>query len=72
MELDGLKVTEEDKKFFATEFKLMDQNGDGLLDWWEFVNHESKLYLARRTKVFTRLLVFGYDCCHVLLFLKLF
>ena len=54
MTMDGLKVTEEDKTFFATEFKLMDQNGDGLLDWWEFVNHESKMYLARRTKVFAR------------------
>ena len=53
MALDGNKVTSEEKRSIATEFKLMDQNGDGTLDWWEFVNHESKFYLAKRTKVGT-------------------
>jgi len=33
------------------EFSLMDQDGDGKLDWWEFVNNESKYYLAKKDKV---------------------
>jgi len=33
------------------EFSLMDQDGDGKLNWWEFVNNESKYYLAKKDKV---------------------
>jgi hypothetical protein len=29
----------------------MDMNKDGKLDWWEFVNQESKTYLAEKDKV---------------------
>ncbi|XP_060606240.1 uncharacterized protein LOC132758577 [Ruditapes philippinarum] len=28
----------------------MDMNNDNKLDWWEFVNHESKHYLAEKNK----------------------
>ncbi|XP_045157056.2 PHD finger protein 24-like [Mercenaria mercenaria] len=34
----------------SRNFKYMDMNKDGKLDWWEFVNHESKLYLADKNK----------------------
>ena len=49
--LQGNPFTDEDREFAAREFKLIDQNGDDNLDWWEFVNHESKMYLAKRSKV---------------------
>ena len=49
--LQGNPFTDEDRDFAAREFKLIDQNGDDNLDWWEFVNHESKMYLAKRSKV---------------------
>jgi len=35
----------------SKEFDIMDQDGNGKLDWWEFVNHESKLYLANKDPV---------------------
>lgn len=41
----------EEERELTREFQLMDQNGDDRLDWWEFVNHESKRYLARKDKV---------------------
>lgn len=49
--MKGLETTDFDRELIANEFKFMDQNGDGVLDWWEFVNHESKIYLATRSKV---------------------
>ncbi|KAL4236813.1 hypothetical protein ACF0H5_005200 [Mactra antiquata] len=31
-------------------FNYQDMNKDGRLNWWEFVNHESKAYLAKKDK----------------------
>ena len=60
--MEGKKFTDEDDEFVTREFTLMDQNGDGCVDWWEFVNHESKMYLARRPKVLP-FIIFRHALC---------
>ncbi|KAL5005946.1 hypothetical protein ScPMuIL_017104 [Solemya velum] len=46
--LEGCTMTEDEKARFALEFQAADADGDGIQDWWEFVNHECKQVLARR------------------------
>ena len=53
--LDGLAapiMTEAEEEQLAIEFRYMDQDGDGNLDWWEFLNHESKACLMKKNKVY--------------------
>jgi hypothetical protein len=37
--------------FVCGQFKVMDRNSTGTIDWWEFVNYEAVKVLGRRDKV---------------------
>ncbi|XP_062611500.1 PHD finger protein 24-like [Saccostrea cucullata] len=46
----GHQVTEEERKLFDLEFKLVDTDGSGTIDWWEFLNFQAKVKLSSRNQ----------------------
>ncbi|XP_028403553.1 PHD finger protein 24-like isoform X2 [Dendronephthya gigantea] len=45
-----MEVSAELEQDLEREFKAMDRNDTGTIDWWEFVNHEAVKVLGRRDK----------------------
>lgn len=44
-------TSENGQKQIDLQFKQMDTDNDGLIKWWQFLNHEAKLALAKRSTV---------------------
>ncbi|XP_011449913.3 PHD finger protein 24 [Magallana gigas] len=44
----GRHVTEDERKQFDLEFRLVDTDGSGTIDWWEFLNFQAKTKIASR------------------------
>ena len=50
--IDDLDVHTHDGPDIAEiQFKLIDLDGDGTINWWEFLSHESKRMLCNRSQV---------------------
>ncbi len=49
----GTDMEEEDIELTYKQFKVIDKDHSGYIDWWEFLKHESRRYLARRDEVTT-------------------
>lgn len=47
----GRHVTEDERKQFDLEFRLVDTDGSGTIDWWEFLNFQAKTKIASREQV---------------------
>lgn len=46
-----LASTDDGKQQIISQFRSIDLDQDGRLNWWEFVNHEAKLLIAKRSTV---------------------
>ncbi|XP_061175616.1 PHD finger protein 24-like [Saccostrea echinata] len=46
----GHQVTEEEQKLFDLEFRLVDTDGSGTIDWWEFLNFQAKVKISSRNQ----------------------
>ena len=46
----GKEVSDDLENDLEREFKVMDRNSTGTIDWWEFVNYEAVKVLGRRDK----------------------
>lgn len=44
-------MTEDEHKLFDLEFRLVDTDGSGTIDWWEFLNFQAKSKIASRDQV---------------------
>lgn len=44
-------MTEDERKQFDLEFRLVDTDGSGTIDWWEFLNFQAKTKIASREQV---------------------
>nr|XP_022318708.1 PHD finger protein 24-like [Crassostrea virginica] len=44
----GRQVTDEEHKQIDLEFRLVDTDGSGTIDWWEFLNFQARVKLASR------------------------
>lgn len=44
-------MTEDEHKLFDLEFRLVDTDGSGTIDWWEFLNFQAKTKIASRDQV---------------------
>lgn len=47
----GHQLSEEDHEHLDLEFRLADRDGNGIIDWWEFLNYQAKVKLAMRDQV---------------------
>ena len=47
----GRQVTDEEHKQIDLEFRLVDTDGSGTIDWWEFLNFQARVKLASRDPV---------------------
>lgn len=47
----GHQLSEEDHEHLDLEFRLADRDGNGIIDWWEFLNYQTKVKLAMRDQV---------------------
>lgn len=47
----GQQLSEEDHEHMDLEFRLADRDGNGVIDWWEFLNYQAKVKLAMRDQV---------------------
>lgn len=43
--------TDSGKQQIVLQFKKIDTDKDGRINWWEFLSHESRLFLAKRPTV---------------------
>ena len=46
--------TEEDLERLVLEFKLVDTDANGRIDWWEFLTYQAKMKLFSRNQVSLR------------------
>lgn len=44
-------VAEDDHDRLRLEFQLVDTDSNGMIDWWEFLNYQSKMKLFSRSQV---------------------
>ena len=44
-------MTDEEHKQIDLEFRLVDTDGSGTIDWWEFLNFQARVKLASRDQV---------------------
>ncbi|XP_056017100.1 PHD finger protein 24-like [Ostrea edulis] len=44
----GHNMSEDERKLSQLEFRLVDTDGNGTIDWWEFLNFQAKVKLASR------------------------
>lgn len=63
----GHNMSEDERKLSQLEFRLVDTDGNGTIDWWEFLNFQAKVKLASRDQVIL-LYCYSYDvtrkiCC---------
>jgi hypothetical protein len=46
-----LASTDDGKQQIILQFRSIDLDQDGRLNWWEFVSHDAKLLIAKRSTV---------------------
>ena len=51
LEEEGTEIDLDEERRIKMEFRLIDIDGNGTIDWWEFVKHEATKQLAKRNKV---------------------
>jgi hypothetical protein len=51
-------MSEVEHKLSQLEFRMVDTDGSGTIDWWEFLNFQAKVKLASRDQV---ILMYGYS-----------